>query len=194
MSADSAKKSFGLRGTALAALTVVVFWGSAPARAYNPILGGGGPVSWRTGSPFQIWDDTNKILKWTFYTGNFPKGNWPPEEDCGGAIQNATQTITDVSGKLLTFQRLADTANAPANRDNVVTFAFVANENSDFYGSDISGANAVTYVDDQAGIMMDVHGNAQNHNDLRFGAGDVPRTIRRVLGRHARTLGLKPVG
>src|SRR5262245_49784864 len=158
MSVYAARGKSGLRAASFAVLAATVLWGSGVAPAYFPSRdNSGNPASWKSGSNAGIWDQASRTISWSFYRGNFPQASWPTEAQAGAAFQNAVQTLTDVTGKSLNFLRQADTNTAPASRDGMLTFAFVLNQTSDFYGTNLTGANAVTYVDYDAptGIMQD---------------------------------------
>ena len=155
MLADTAKGNSGLRGVALTVLFAAMLFSSGSAPAYSPIDQGNGIVSWNSSSTPSIWDNSSRTLSWTFYTANFPQAGWPNVVDAGGAFQNAVQSFTDVTGKALNFRRLPDTNLPPALNDGVLTYSFILDEVNASYLGDISGANGVTYVESQAGVMMD---------------------------------------
>jgi hypothetical protein len=135
-----------------------LLWGSRPAPAYFPVLdNSGNPIRWKAGSPTTIWDNTTQTVSWAFYTGNFPQGSWPTASQAGAAFQNAWQSLNDAAGTGLNFNRLPDTTTTPSKLDGNLTFAFVLNEKSDFYGTDLTGANGITYVmwDTTNGFLQD---------------------------------------
>jgi hypothetical protein len=144
------------RGGALLFLAGALLLMPAPAPAYIPIMSPAVPVYWGVGSPATCWNDATKTLTWAFYPGSFPQPGWPTRSQAGAAFQNALLTHDEIPGKVHTAVRAPDTAAPPAAADGNVTMAFVLNETSDYYGTDITGALGVTYVNwNGSGYIID---------------------------------------
>ncbi|HZE97387.1 MAG TPA: hypothetical protein VE981_10205 [Planctomycetota bacterium] len=145
--------------TRAAGLTLVALFlglGTRTAPAYFPIKTPGGISSgWRAGSDPGIF--ANNTIGWEFFSGNYPIGNVPPVDESGAAFQNALESHNDVLGDTISFVRRSNTTVSPGMRDGRLTMAWVTNQAADFYGTDLTGANGVTYVDyDTAtGLMQD---------------------------------------
>ena len=114
--------------------------------AYLEIIQGSNLVRWKTGSPSTLWNDTAQTLSWSFNSINFPQSNWPSIEQTGAALQSAFQSYEDVTGSSIRFNRLPNTSGTPASNDGKLEIAFAPNSLSDYYGNNISGAYAVTYM------------------------------------------------
>jgi hypothetical protein len=182
MPVESLRQKYFGRLTTLIALTTILLWGSSNAPAYHPLRDQNGTqILWKAGSPISIYDAATSTVAWTFYTANFPRQTWPDVTETGAAIQGGFQTLMDVSGKNLNFRRLANTNVIPGADDGVVTIAFAEDESNDFFGSDITGALAVTYREsDVTGARRDAdmffNGDPQSSNPL-FSNDGTPGTI-----------------
>jgi hypothetical protein len=119
---------------------------SAPVSAYLETTQGANLVFWKAGSPATIWNNSSKTLSWSFSSINFPRSNWPSVAQAGAALQNAFQTYEDVPGSSIRFNRLPNTTGRPSSKDGKLEIAFAPNASNDYYGNDISGAYAVTYM------------------------------------------------
>lgn len=135
-----------LRWVWIAALGLILWVPPAPISGYLETLEGPNLVRWQAGSPSAIWNDATKTLSWSFSSINFPRSNWPSAAQAGAALQSAFQTYEDVIGASIRFNRLPDTSGAPQSGDGKLEIAFAPNSSSDYYGNDISGAFAVTYM------------------------------------------------
>lgn len=141
---------------AIAALAAVFLLPSIPARAYLTYTSGGNTVRWGANSPNTIWNNATKTLSWSLSTANFPQPNWPTAAQAGAAFQNSYQTLSDALGSNIKFNRTPNLAAPPAGSDGRLQMSLAPNENNDYYGSNIAGAFAVTYViDDGAGSLLD---------------------------------------
>lgn len=118
----------------------------APLSAYLEITQGANLVRWQAGSPVGIWNDVTKTLSWSFNSINFPRSNWPTVAQAGAAVQNAFRTYEDVAGTSIRFNRLPNTSGTPASNDGKLEIAFAPDSSNDYFGTDISGAYAVTYM------------------------------------------------
>ncbi len=116
-----------------------------PSTAYVTKLANGNLVRWQAGSPAGIWTDATKTLNWSFNPISFPRTNWPSAEQAGAAFQNAYQSFQDVVGSSFKQNRLPNSSGTPATDDGKVEMVLAPNEGSDYFGTDITGAFAVTY-------------------------------------------------
>jgi hypothetical protein len=137
-----------VRLAAFAALAVFFALPPSPARAYLYDTASGNLVRWNANSPVTIWNDATKTLSWSFNRINFPQANWPAVAQAGAAFQNSYVTMQDVMpfGSSIKFNRLPDTNNTPSASDGQLQMSLAPNAAGDYYGTDISGAFAVTYV------------------------------------------------
>lgn len=151
---------------ALAAVAVFLTMLPGPAGAYLYDTVGNTPVSWGAGSPTTIWNNGTKTLNWSFNRINFPQGNWPTPEQAGAAFQNSYQTLADTVGTSIRFNRLPDTNSVPAANDGLLQMSLAPNASQDYYGTNISGAFAVTYVRSSGTDLQDA--DIVFNGDTRF--------------------------
>lgn len=146
MSRHKAAGHARVRWVGIAALGLILWVPPTPISGYLETLQGPNLVRWQAGSPSTIWNDSTKTLSWSFNSINFPRPNWPSAAQAGAALQNAFQTYEDVIGSSIRFNRLPDTSAPPHSGDGKLEVAFAPNASNDYYGNDISGAFAVTYM------------------------------------------------
>jgi hypothetical protein len=148
-----------VRVAAFAAVAVFLALPPSPARAYLYDTAGANLVRWNASSPTGIWNDATKTLSWSFNAINFPQANWPTVAQAGAAFQNSYLTIQDTNplGSSIKFNRLPDTNSVPVANDGKLQMSLAPNPASDYYGTNISGDFAVTYVQSNAvtGALLD---------------------------------------
>lgn len=145
-----------LRWAWIAALGLAPWALPSDTSAYLEITQGSNLVRWQTGSPATIWNDVTKTLSWSFNSINFPRSNWPSIAQTGAALQSAFQTYEDVAESSVRFNRLPNTSGTPASNDGKLEIAFAPNSSSDYFGTNIRGAYAVTYMRwNASGAMTD---------------------------------------
>jgi hypothetical protein len=146
-----------LRGALLSAAAGFLS-SSEPASAYQLWTVGGAQLLWRAASPSPPWDDATKTLSYRLNTTNFPAGNLPSIDQAGAALRNAFQSIEDIAGASIRFQRGADVAAPPVQNDGEVHVYFHTSAGLDPYGSDISNVFAITYprFNGATGTLSDV--------------------------------------
>ncbi len=148
-----------LRLGAYAAVAAFLALMPSPARAYLYDTAGANLVRWNASSPAGLWNDATKTLNWSFNALNFPQSNWPTVAEAGAAFQNSYLTMQDTNplGSSIRFNRLPDTNSIPSSNDGKLQMSLAPNPASDYYGTNISGAFAVTYMRSNAvtGAMVD---------------------------------------
>lgn len=118
-----------------------------PLSAYVGWVVNGRQVRWQTGSPAALWNDATRTVTWRLNTQNFPLPNTGLTADrAGAAVHNAFQSLEDVQGARINFARGPNVSSNPANGDGQFHAYFDTTPSRDPFGSDISGAYAVTYL------------------------------------------------
>lgn len=146
-----------LRTVSFAALVAFSILGGKPAPAYWVSSSGGFPLQWGASSPTTAWLNGSKTLLWSFNLVGFPQSGWPSIAQAGAAFQNAFQSLQEVAGTTVNFVRQTDTNNTPVSGDGKVQACFTASQNPDYFGMNITGEAAVTYVsfDAASGTILD---------------------------------------